>query len=304
MSLLDNETQVSVFVEGLDHAEGIAWGLDGYAYAGGEAGQLYRIDIGKQEVVQFADTGGFVLGMAIDAHNNIYACDAGNKAVMKITQGGTVSVYSSGTEDEPFRVPNYPAFDADGNLYVCDSGDWHADNGMIYRIKPGGEAEVWDRRAKEFPNGLCMGPDGEGIYVAMSVNPPRVDRIRIEEDGSPGRIETVAEFPRTVPDGVAFDVDGNLYVSMYRPDVIYRRTPDGQYRHPCRGLRGNADRGTHQHRLLWTQPRRAPQHKPRQVAHHPIRCGCRRPSPELPGHRLGAVELRGSRSESAAQISP
>ena len=228
MSLLDNDTQVSVFVEGLDHAEGIAWGLDGYAYAGGEAGQLYRIDIGKQEVVQFADTGGFVLGMAIDAHHNIYACDAGNKAVMKITQGGAVSVYSSGTEDEPFRVPNYPAFDADGNLYVCDSGDWHADNGMIYRIKPGGEGEVWDRRAKEFPNGLCMAPGGEDICVAMSVNPPRVDRIRIEADGSPGRIETVAEFPRTVPDGVAFDADGNLYVSMYRPDVIYRRTPDGR----------------------------------------------------------------------------
>ena len=115
-----------------------------------------------------------------------------------------------------------------GNLYVCDSGDWHGDNGMIYRIKPGGEAEVWDRRPKEFPNGLCMGPDGDDIYVAMSVNPPRVDRISIEADGSPGRHETVAEFPKTVPDGVAFDTDRNLYVSMYRPDVIYRRTPDGQ----------------------------------------------------------------------------
>ncbi len=227
MSLLDNDMQVSVLVDGLDHAEGIAWGLDGYAYAGGEAGQVYRIDVERQEAVQFADTGGFMLGMALDAHHNIYACDAGNKAVMKITQGGVVSVYSSGTEDEPFRVPNYPAFDADGNLYVCDSGDWHADNGIVYRIKPGGEAEVWDRRPKEFPNGLCMGPGGEDVYVAMSVKPPRVDRIRIEADGSPGRIETVAEFPSKVPDGVAFDVDGNLYVSMYRPDVIYRRTPDG-----------------------------------------------------------------------------
>ena len=35
MAILDNDTQVSVLVEGLDHAEGIAWGLDGYAYAGG-----------------------------------------------------------------------------------------------------------------------------------------------------------------------------------------------------------------------------------------------------------------------------
>ena len=228
MSILDNKTQVSVLVDGLDHPEGIAWGLDGYAYAGGEAGQVYRIDIEKREVSQFADTGGFLLGLALDANHNIYACDTGNAAVMKITQDGDVSVYSSGAEDEPFSVPNYPAFDAEGNLYVCDSGDWHGDNGKIYRVRPGGEAEVWDRRPKEFPNGLCMAPDGGSIYVAMSVNPPRVERIHVEDDGSAGRMETAAEFPMTVPDGVAFDADGNLYVSMYRPDVIYRVTPDGQ----------------------------------------------------------------------------
>ena len=62
----------------------------------------------------------------------------------------------------------------------------------------------------------------------MSVNPPRVDRIQINTDGTAGDLNTVQEFPKTVPDGVAFDIEGNLYVSMYRPDVIYRRTPDGQ----------------------------------------------------------------------------
>ena len=217
-----------MLVEGLDHAEGIAVGLDGYAYAGGEAGQLYRIDIDRREVAQFADTGGFVLGLALDARNNIYACDLANHAVMKITQGGAVSTYSTGTPDEPFRTPNYPAFDSEGNLYVCDSGEWKGDDGQIYRIRPGGEAEVWDRRLKEFPNGLCLGTDGRSLYVAMSLNPPRVDRVQIEADGSAGPVETVVEFPKTVPDGVAFDTDGNLYVSMYRPDVIYRWTPSAQ----------------------------------------------------------------------------
>ena len=56
MSLLNNDTQVSVFVEGLDHPEGIAWGLDGYAYVGGEAGQVYRIDVERQEVVPGSPT--------------------------------------------------------------------------------------------------------------------------------------------------------------------------------------------------------------------------------------------------------
>ena len=228
MALLNNDTQVSVLVDGLDHPEGIAWGLDGYAYAGGEAGQVYRIDIDRGEMVQFADTGGFVLGMALDAQSNIYVCDGPNKTVFKIAQSGAVSTYSTGTADEPFRGPNYAAFDVKGNLYVCESGDWHGDNGMIYRIKPDGETEVWDRRPTTFPNGLCIGPGGDDIYVAMSVNPPRVDRIAINPDGSAGAIETVEKFPHTVPDGVAFDSDENLYVSMYRPDIIYRRTPTGQ----------------------------------------------------------------------------
>ena len=36
------------------------------------------------------------------------------------------------------------------------------------------------------------------------------------------------ELPNTVPDGVAFDAEGNLYVSCYRPDHIYRYTPSGK----------------------------------------------------------------------------
>ena len=71
MPLLDNDTQISVLVDGLDHPEGIAWGLDGYAYAGGEAGQVYRIDIERRELKHFADTGGFVLGMWLCRHVSV-----------------------------------------------------------------------------------------------------------------------------------------------------------------------------------------------------------------------------------------
>ena len=228
MAILDNVTQVSVFVEGFDHAEGIAWGLDGYAYAGGEAGQLYRIDVEKRKVVQFADTGGFLLGIALDAHHNIYACDVGNHCVQKITPEGVVTAYFSGLPDEPLKAPNYPAFDSQGNIYVTNSGEWKGDNGLIYKIRPGGQGEVWTRETHTFPNGTCLGPDGDFLYVAISLNPPRVVRIRIQADGSAGPVETVVELPKAVPDGVAFDTEDNLYISCYRPDRIYRLTPSGQ----------------------------------------------------------------------------
>ena len=222
MALLNKETQISTLVEGLDHPEGIAWGLDGHVYAGGEAGQIYRVNIDRKEASEIANTGGFVLGIALDADSNIYACDLVAKCVQKITPGGIISTYSSGTRNEPMSVPNYPAFDSRGNLYVCDSGGWKENDGRIYKIGHDGEATVWNRTLREFPNGLCMGPNEQHLYVAMSLSPPRVDRIEINPDGSCGRKETVVELPETVPDGVAFDSDGNLYISCYRPDLIYK----------------------------------------------------------------------------------
>lgn len=61
------------FVEGLDHAEGVAWGPDGYLYAGGEAGQLYRIRLDDGAFEEVANTGGFLLGLCLDAAANVYA---------------------------------------------------------------------------------------------------------------------------------------------------------------------------------------------------------------------------------------
>lgn len=228
MALLNNDRDVSVLVDGLDHVEGVAWGLDGYCYAGGEAGQIYRVDVESGTATQIADTGGFILGLALDANHNIYACDTGNRAVMKITPDGGVSKYATGAPDEPFYTPNYPAFDADGNLYVCDSGHWKADNGKVFKVKPGGDTEVWTRTLCEFPNGLCIGPNGDSLFVAMSLNPPRIAEIQIASNGSAGDVRTVVELPGAVPDGVAFDTDGNLYIACYRPDRIYRFSSAGQ----------------------------------------------------------------------------
>ena len=46
--------------------------------------------------------------------------------------------------------------------------------------------------------------------------------------GVPGLLKTLVHLPETVPDGLAFDTEGNLYISCYRPDRIYRLTPSGQ----------------------------------------------------------------------------
>jgi gluconolactonase len=211
------------FADGLDHPEGVACGPDGSIYAGGEAGQIYRVSPDGQ-LEQIATTAGFILGLCLDADSNIYACDSANKRVQRITQDGHVSVHSSGSPDRPMQTPNYPAFDEAGNLYVADSGSWHGNDGCIFRIRPDGETGVFTDQVTAFPNGLAMHPTGSHLYAAVSQT-CSVVRVAIEADGSAGTIETIAEFPHNVPDGLAFDEVGNCYLACYTPDVIYRISP-------------------------------------------------------------------------------
>ena len=211
---------VGSFGQGLDHPECIAWGCDGFAYAGGEGGQIYRIDIAAGTFEQFATTPGFVGGICQDSDHNLYACVG--SGVYRITPGGAVSLYSDGDYGEKMVAPNYPVFDADGNLYVSDAGIWGESNGRVFRIRPGGHSDVWSEYPKTFPNGLCLSPDGKYLYVAASLDQPRIERILINDDGTPGSMEIVTPVPRSVPDGLAFDDGGSLYISCYRPDRIWR----------------------------------------------------------------------------------
>lgn len=224
----DNRVVLANVGHVFDHPEAVAWGPDGRAYAGGELGQVYRFDLSGKTCDQFAQIeGGFTLGMAHDADGNVYACDERHRCVHRIAPNGEVSVYASGNDDQKMRLPNYPVFDDGGNLFVSDSGDFGARNGFIWRIAPDGGATIWDRSANGFTNGMCLSQDGKALYVVES-SPPLVSKVEIRADGTAGRRSVVVELPRQVPDGVALDCEGNLYIAMYTPSIIYRYSDRGE----------------------------------------------------------------------------
>ncbi|MCA9858222.1 MAG: SMP-30/gluconolactonase/LRE family protein [Thermomicrobiales bacterium] len=227
---LDGEAvrDLSEFVtvaDGLDHPEGVASGPDGTIYAGGEAGQIYRIGA-DGSLTQLASVDGFCLGLALDADSNVYICDNTAHVVKRVAPDGSISVYSSGTIDRPLATPNFPVFDARGNLYVSDSGSWNGNDGCIFVTRSNGTTELFTDKVTAFPNGLCLSPDGHWLYVVVS-ELPGIVRVAIEADGSAGAIETVVDLPKNVPDGIAFDMDGTLYIACYAPSVIYRLRPGG-----------------------------------------------------------------------------
>jgi gluconolactonase len=220
--------ELRVWADGLDHPEGVSVDRHGVIHAGGEAGQLYRID-GDGSWRELAETGGFVLGLAFDADDRLYACDLGRKEVVRWDPAtGLVARYSDGTSARPMRTPNFLSFAADGTLYVTDSGSWKGEDGCVYRVGADGTTEVWSTEAAAFPNGCCLSRTGDALYVVES-NGPTLVRLPICEDGSAGPRQVVAIFDAdVVPDGVAACADGSFVVGCYRPDALLHVAADGE----------------------------------------------------------------------------
>jgi sugar lactone lactonase YvrE len=216
-----------VFCEGLDHPEGIAVHQDGSIWAGGEAGQIYRISPDGSKVEEVANTGGFILGIAFSPDMSWLAiCDLGKKCLWKLQlEDLSLSIFSNGTEDHLFNIPNYAVFDQSGNLYVTESGAFREITGKILKFNPSGDGAVWHQGPFNFANGMAMSSDQKSLFVVCSWL-PGVERIGINRDGSAGEREVYCTLPQTVPDGLALDKAGVLYVSCYTPNTIYKVLPD------------------------------------------------------------------------------
>jgi sugar lactone lactonase YvrE len=212
--------QVETFAAGLDHPEGICATLDGTLYVGGELGQLYRIEADGSPT-ELLRTGGFLLGLAADGAGRIYAIDTGKRCVWRVEPAsGERELFTDGSAERPFVNPNWGAFGPDGSYYLSDSGSWGGADGCLWRVPPGGRAEVWSEQSRAFPNGLAVSPDGATLYVLESY-PGALVAFAIDADGSAGPRRPLLDLDPAVPDGVALATDGSLFISCYRPDVIY-----------------------------------------------------------------------------------
>lgn len=212
-----------VHIRGVDHPESISVGPKGEAYTTGTAGQVYRLNLETNTGEQFASTAPRrMLGQAVDAGGNLYCADTATGTVIRITPEGRESTYATGPGGRGFLCTNYPAFDRQGNMYLSDSGDWSDQiNGHLYKIAPGGgEARLWYPEAVDTPNAIALDADEKYLYFVETFG-SSIARIGINPDGSAGAFERLLYMPRHIPDGIAFDAEGRLWIACHRPDAIY-----------------------------------------------------------------------------------
>ncbi len=214
--------EVSIFADGLDHPESIAIHPDQSVWAGGEAGQIYRISADGKEISEIVNTGGFVLGIAFSPDLSWLAiCDLKNKCVWKLElKSKTLTALRTNGNDQALITPNFPVFDKKGNLYVSDSGNFRQVNGRIWKFTPDGMGSVWHPGPFSFANGMALNAARDQLLVVCTWL-PGVEQVEIDTDGNPGERKILVHIPETCPDGIAIDQKGRVYISCYAPNTIF-----------------------------------------------------------------------------------
>ncbi len=216
-----------VFAEGLDHPEGLAFDADDDLWAGGELGQIYRID-GRGRVNEITCLGGFCLGLTFSAKQELWVCNLKKHALMRLDRKGRLLGSIGKVGNRKLLTPNFSVFDSEGNLYFSDSGEWNQENGWVYRLRTNGKAETF-AGPFAFPNGMALSADERTLFVVQSLR-DNVVAIEIRSDGRAGESRVYATGLARVPDGAALDAEGNLYVTCYASDNLYIVSPRGKVR--------------------------------------------------------------------------
>ena len=215
---------VEIFGTGVLEAEGVVIDKDGNAWGGGRNGKVYKVSPdGKVHEVAQLPPGSIPNGVTLDRAGNFVYCDLGKKAMMRLSPDGQVSMIADRVGTLALSLPNFASYDAEGNLYVSNSStqdisqvlvelEKPAPNGALVRIRPDGRGEIV-AEGIYFANGTAIDPNEDAVYVLESSRNDCL-RIQIKKDGTFGKPEIYSKDFPALPDGMAFDVDRNLYVTL------------------------------------------------------------------------------------------
>ena len=178
-------------------------------------------------------------GLAFDRNGEILISNFGTDRLERMTRGGATSVLADSIDGEPIGKVNFVLRDSQDRIWITVSTrtkNWmHAlrrdmADGYIARYIDGKFRIVAD--GFRFTNEIRMDAREEFLYVAETTG-GCISRLRVAKDGALSDREIFG--PSTLgkgawPDGIAFDIAGNLWGTMVYSDKLFLLTPQGNLR--------------------------------------------------------------------------
>ncbi|MGC9320190.1 MAG: SMP-30/gluconolactonase/LRE family protein [Armatimonadota bacterium] len=218
---------IELVANGFDFPEGPCFDAAGDLYFT-QCGNGWITRVSGGQVENYVNTDGTPNGAAFDEENVLWIAEAGLHKLMRYDGEELVEIAGE-WDGEPLQAPNDLVFHPDGSIYMTGPGGSNAEMpaGVIYHAQRDGALEVV-AEGMCFPNGLALTADAQRLYVAET-SAHRILVFGVRDDGG---LDGPAEFAPT-PDGVggdgmALDVDGNLYVAHFGAGEIKVFSPDGE----------------------------------------------------------------------------
>lgn len=224
---------VSLIAKGeLDGPEDVIFDADDNIYTPNRHGDIVRIlapDYQKLET--FAHIGGHPLGMAFDREQNLVVC-VGGMGLYQVTPGREVRKLTDETnktflsiiDDSRLKLADDLDIAPDGRIFFSEATiryemhDWAYDalesrgNGRLVCYDPRKGSTRTILRNLQFPNGICMCPDGVSFLFAETWG-CRISRYWFS-GSKEGTVEVVVPNLPGYPDNINRASDGNFWVAL------------------------------------------------------------------------------------------
>jgi gluconolactonase len=158
-------------------------------------------------------------------------CDSAEGAIVRFdhTSNPTGTLFNGQCAGHAVRCPNDLIEDRHGNVFFTDSV---RESGKVFKVGKDGSQQCI-AAGLDYPNGLALSPDQSLLYVAESYQ-NRVLTISLSEEAV--RLVSVwAVLPGhhsgrpvdNLPDGMATDAEGRVWVAHYGMGAIQVFSPEG-----------------------------------------------------------------------------
>lgn len=202
--------------------EDIAIGIDGWMYTGYRDGRIVRFRA-DGEYAEFANTGGYPLGMRIDRNNNLIVADA-DKGLLSISQSGAIDVLAISVAGEKMKFVDGLDIAEDDTIWFTDAStrfdrsqltniflEGRATGRLLSFSPDSGEVTV-HLDDLFFANGVAVAPGQEYVLVSETAA-GRVRRYWLQGSAAGSSDIFIDGLPGT-PDNISVDEDGFFWIGF------------------------------------------------------------------------------------------